>query len=78
VTPIKSKLECEACGLGFVVTYDADVPTAILQLDCKCGHSTPVKKVPHPLATFDWQNPIVEGALIKLGATGQEPVEQPR
>lgn len=69
MTPVKFKLECEACGLGFVVTYDAEVPAAILQLDCKCGHTTRVKQTPHPLERFDWHNPVIESALRKLGST---------
>lgn len=48
MTPTKIRLECEACGIGFVVTYDADVPTRLLKIDCRCGHSTPIEQVPEP------------------------------
>lgn len=51
MTPLKFRLECEKCGLGFVVTYDADVPTRLLSLRCKCGHDTPIKQAPEPRAT---------------------------
>lgn len=48
MTPVKCRLECEACGLGFVVTYDADIPTKILEIQCRCGHRTPIKQAPEP------------------------------
>lgn len=44
--PMKCRLECGNCGLGFLVTYDTSVPARILQLDCKCGHSTKIKSLP--------------------------------
>jgi hypothetical protein len=52
VTPVESKLECEACGIGFVVTYDADVPTRLLSIHCRCGHDTPIRQVPEPGITI--------------------------
>lgn len=50
MSPLKFELRCENCSNSLVVTYDADVPTRVLEFYCLCGHTTPVREVPDGLS----------------------------
>lgn len=67
MTPIKSRLECGCCRRGFEVTYDADVPTRILELQCKCGHVTSVRQVPELRISNERLRNTREWAAARIG-----------